>query len=160
MEDLSVCDQSEWRRNKWMNDSLNFILIHIKIVCHSKLHQFNCNLQKIAFDATHVLCRYTLAESHCYMLKPVASFESAHLITSVSCLNWQQLLLVCRITSRLFLPGISRSLWFDPFPFLEVSPLALKHVVTTYPVLSRSFGERTSPGPLCYHAFAHVLSSA
>ena len=78
-----------------------------------------------------------------------------------SCVNtpWPRATTPCCGQSHLFkvliwsisvLPGILRSLWLDPILCLGLSPLALKHVVTTHPVGCRSFGERTSPGPWGY----------
>lgn len=139
-------------RNWWINDNLHFILIHIKAVCHSKLHQCNWSDRKISFDAPHTLCRYT--ENHCYPLRPVASFSSSSLITSMSLLNWQQLLLAYQTTSRFF-AWQTKSMVIRPCSF---SGLILS--CPKYQIYSLSaFGERTTPCPLCYHVFAHVPSS-
>jgi len=75
--------------------------------------------------------------------------------TTPCCGQWH--LFKVLIWSISVLPGILRSLWLDPILFLGLSPLALKHVVTTDQAGSRSFGERTSPGPWGYHSFAHTL---
>jgi len=75
--------------------------------------------------------------------------------TTPCCGQWH--LFKVLIWSISVLPGILRSLWLDPILFLGLSPLALKHVVTTDQAGSRSFGERTSPGPWGYHSFAHIL---
>lgn len=90
------------------------------------------------------------------------------LIQITSCVNtpWPRATTTCFGQWHLFkvliwsisiLPGILRSLWFDAILFLGLSPLALKYAVTTHPVGSRSFGERTSPGPWYYHSFSHIL---
>lgn len=147
--------QNEWVRNRWMNDTPNFILIHIKVVCHSKLHQLNCNEHKAAFDATHTLCRYTLAENHCYTLRPVTSFWSPYMITSVSYFNKQQLPLAYGIISRLFAwRTMTIVIW--PHSFSGLIPSCPEQPCHYSP---SAFGERTTPSPLCYHAFADVSSS-
>lgn len=68
---VSACHPSEWRRSQGTNSSLNFSLMHVKIV---SLETASVYLQlKMAFEATHILCRHTVAERQGSMLRPEVS---------------------------------------------------------------------------------------
>lgn len=85
----------------------------IKIACQSKLHLFSCTNNK------------------CFQCTTPCVNTPGRGPTTICCGQWHLLkshLSIC------VLPGILRSLWFDPILFLGLSPLALKHVVTTHPV--------------------------